>query len=85
MVGLPNTQTGRAMLISAVLVLALALWMSLGDGRWLDASLYYALAIVFACYGALLSEVAPRWNRLLVIVGLLAGVVAFGMAVVGSW
>ncbi len=76
----PYGQSGRPILFFAAIVLVLALWMSLGNGQWLDSALWYALAACLACYGILMSNVADRWNRPVLVIGLLAGVVAFGMA-----
>ena len=76
----PYGQSGRPILLFAAVVLVLALWMSLGNGQWTDSVLWYALAAFLGCYGLLMSNVAERWNRPLLAVGLLAGAAAFGLA-----
>ena len=78
--GPPDVHTGRGMLLFAALMLVLALWMSFGRGQWVDAGLWYALAICLGCYGAMLTTVSERWQRPLLILGLGSGVVAFGLA-----
>ena len=78
--GPPDTQTGRGMLLFAAIVLFLALWMSFGRGQWVEAALWYAVAAFLACYGALMGGAPERWHRLLMMLGLVAGVIAFGLA-----
>ncbi len=75
-----DPHTGRGMLIFAAVALVLALWMSAGRGDWAQSVLWYALAGVMACGGALFAGMAARWNRLLLVVGLVCGVIAFGSA-----
>jgi hypothetical protein len=75
--GPPDQSMGRGMLLFAGLVTILALWMSLGRGDWDQAALWYALAIFFACYGALLTGAGERWHRPLLGLGLIAGLIAF--------
>jgi hypothetical protein len=79
MQGPEDTHMRRGMLLFAVVLLVLAVWMSL-DGAWGDAVLWYAAAVLVACYGGLLGGVHERWHRPLLVIGLLAGVVAFGAA-----
>ena len=78
--GPPDTQMGRGMLLFAAIMAILALWVSLGRGAWVDAGLWYALAVFFACFGTLMAEVPEHWHRPLLIVGLGAGIIAFGFA-----
>ena len=78
--GPPDTQTGRGMLLFAAITALLALWMSLGRGQWAASALWYTLATFLACYGALMAGVPQRWHRLLLVLGLAAGAVAFGLA-----
>ena len=78
--GPPETQTGRGMLFFAAVVLVLALWMSLGRGQWAEAALWYALAAFLGCYGGLMAGTPERWHRPLLVFGLVAGVIAFGLA-----
>jgi hypothetical protein len=78
--GPPDTQTGRGMLLFGALVLVLAVWMSLGRGDWAGASLWFALAAFLGCYGAMMAGLLPRWQRVLLVIGLLSGVVAFVLA-----
>ncbi len=78
--GPPNVHTGRGLMIFAVFLVLLALWMSVVNGQWFDAGLFYALGIVFGCYGAILNNYAPQWQRLLLGLGLVAGIIAFVLA-----
>ncbi len=78
--GPPDTQTGRGMLLFAAVVLFLALWMSLARGQWAEAALWYALATFLGCYGAMMGGAPERWHRILLVLGLGAGVIAFGLA-----
>ena len=75
--GPPDDHMGRGMLLFAALMLVLALWMSIGGNQWRDAVLWYALAIFFGSYGALLGGASERWHRPLLVLGLAAGLVAF--------
>ena len=79
--GPPEMPMGRGMLLFAVLMLALAPWVSLGRGEWAASGLWYALAAFFACYGAIMSDALDRWRRLLLAIGLISGVAAFAYAV----
>src|SRR5687768_3976538 len=78
--GPPDTQTGRGMLLFAALVLVLALWMSLGRGDWTGAWLWFALAVFLGCYGAMMAGLISRWQRVLLVIGLVSGLVAFVLA-----
>jgi asparagine N-glycosylation enzyme membrane subunit Stt3 len=80
MYGPPDKQMGRGMWLFAALMLVLALWMSLGRGEWSDAVLWYGVAIFCACFGGLLGDVREQWHRPLLVIGLIAGVVAFAGA-----
>ena len=75
-----DSQTGRGMLLFAAVTLVLALWMSLGRGDWSQAGLWYAVSLFLACYGALATGVGERWQRPLLLVGLVAGAAAFVLA-----
>ena len=78
--GPPNVHTGRGLLIFAAVLVVLALWMSFINQQWLDAGLFFALGIVFGCYGAILNNYAAEWQRILLGVGLVAGIAAFVLA-----
>lgn len=78
--GPPDRQTGRGMLLFAAFTAVLALWMSLGRGEWAASALWYAVTIFLASYGGLLGGAPERWHRHLLLVGLVAGVLAFGLA-----
>jgi hypothetical protein len=65
------------MFLWAALMFVLALWMSVGRGQWTDSVLWYAIAIFSACFGGLLGGANERWHRPLLVVGLVAGAVAF--------
>ena len=75
--GPPDTQMGRGMLLFGALMLMLAFWMSLGRGEWRDSVMWFALAIFFGSYGGLLGGASERWHRPLLLLGLVAGSVAF--------
>ncbi len=79
--GPPQTTTGRGLLLFAAIMLALALWLSVGRGEWLASGMWFALAIFFACYGSIMSGVLERWRALLLALGMASGIVAFGYAV----
>lgn len=78
--GPPDTQTGRGMLLFAAIAFVLALWMSLGRSDWPGSALWFAVAIFLACYGAMLAGAPLRWQRGLLLLGLVAGVAAFLLA-----
>lgn len=75
--GPPDSSMGRGMYLWAICMLVLALWISLGQGQWADAVLWYAIAIFSACFGGLLGGAGERWHRPLLVIGLAAGLVAF--------
>ena len=85
--GPPEMQSGRGMLFFAAVTLLLALWMSIGRGDWSGAGLWYALSVFLGCYGAMTGGAAERWHRPLLVVGLVAGVVAFifALRLAGIW
>ncbi|CAA9294858.1 MAG: hypothetical protein AVDCRST_MAG26-4376 [uncultured Chloroflexia bacterium] len=85
--GPPELPTGRGMLLFAAITFALALWMSVGNGDWAGAGLWYALSVFLGCYGAMMGGAPERWHRALLVVGLVAGVVAFVFALrlAGIW
>jgi hypothetical protein len=77
----PNDRTtGRGLLLFAALMLGLGLFAGAVRGAWRDAGLWLALAVFMACYGALLLDRLPQLRRLLLAVGLVAGALAFGLA-----
>lgn len=78
--GPPNIHMGRAQVLFAVFMLGLGLWVHLSAGSWLDAGIWYALGVFFLCYGALMADWMPKLRRIFLIVGLLAGIFAFGFA-----
>jgi Na+/H+ antiporter NhaD/arsenite permease-like protein len=80
MLGPPNAHSGRGLMIFAAVLVVLALWMSLGNQQWLQAALFGSLAVMFGCYGAMLNDLFPRGQRVLLVVGLVAGVTAFVLA-----
>jgi hypothetical protein len=75
----PST-TGRGLLLFAALMLGLALFLGIVRQDWSNAGLWGAIAVFMACYGALTLDALPRLQRLLLIVGLLAGGVALWLA-----
>lgn len=72
--------TGRGLLLMALLMLTLGLLTGLTRGAWPDAALWLALSVLLACYGLITLDRLPRWRRALLALGLLAGVLAFGLA-----
>lgn len=72
------------MLLFAVIALGLALSMGFGQQSWRGAAFWLAIATFTACYGWLILGALPRLQRLLVIVGLAAGGVAFWLALQAS-
>ncbi len=85
--GPPEVHTGRGMLLFAAITFGLALWISIGGGDWTGAGLWYALSVFLGCYGAMMGGASERWHRALLVVGLVAGVVAFVFALrlAGIW
>ena len=79
-----NPAMGRGMLLFAVIALGLGLAVGVGRQAWREAALWLALAIFCACYGAITLNALPRLHRLLLIVGLAAGGVAFWLALQAS-
>lgn len=82
----PSDRTlGRGLLLFAALMLGLSVYLGVVQGlrlgRWQDALLWLAVAIFMACHGLITLGALPRWQRLLLVVGLVAGVVALLIAV----
>lgn len=77
--------TGKGMLIFAGFLGALALVLGFGRNAWRDAALWLALAVVLACYGSIVLNQLPRLHRWLLILGLVAGGIAFWLAVQASF
>lgn len=79
-----NRTAGRGLLLFAALMLGLSLYLGATEGlraaRWLPAAFWLAIAVLMACYGALLLGLLARAPRLLLIVGLGAGLAAFWLA-----
>jgi hypothetical protein len=78
--GPPDIHTGRGMLLFAALMLVLALWISVGRGDWTGAWLWFALAVFLGCYGVMMAGLMARWQRFLLVLGLLSGLAAFVLA-----
>ncbi len=76
----PGPQSSRGMLVIGVITGLIALWISFVQGAWIDAALWYAVAIFAGSFGGLLGNAPERWHRPLVVLGLAAGVLAFGLA-----
>ncbi|GAC1357371.1 MAG: hypothetical protein NVSMB42_16410 [Herpetosiphon sp.] len=77
----PSTPAlGRGMLLFGALMLGLALYL-VWTHQWLNAGLWLTVAVFSGCYGAIVSLPHRRWDKLLLLVGLLAGVIAFCLAV----
>ena len=81
---LSNPTVGRGTLMFAALVFGLSIFLGLARGDWRAAIFWLAISRFMACYGALMLNVVPRLHRLLLIVGLLAGGVAFWLALQAS-
>lgn len=77
----PQETTGRGLLLFAALMLALALWISVGRGEWLASGMWFALAIFFACYGSIMNGALERWRTILLALGLAGGITALGYAI----
>jgi uncharacterized membrane protein len=81
----PSHPGGRAMLLFAALMLGLAIFLGVGRQSWREAAFWLAIAVFMGCYGALTLNALPRLHRLLLIAGLVAGAVAFGLALQASF
>jgi hypothetical protein len=68
--------TGRGMLLLAVLLAGLSVFLAVRQ-TWRDAGLWLSAAIFLACYGAVQLDLLPRWRKLWLALGLLAGAAAF--------
>ena len=75
-----DPSTGRGVTLFALLMLALGLLTGLTRGAWLDAALWLALGLFLGCYGLITLDRWPRYRRVLLALGLLSGVLAFGLA-----
>ncbi len=79
--------TGRGLLLFAGLMLGLGLFVGLRQAAWWDAAFWLSLAGFMAFYGALLLDVLPQLQRLLLVLGLASGglalVLALRMTIVG--
>ena len=69
---------GRGMLIFAALMLALGLYL-LATRQWLNGLLWLTIAIFIGCYGTLMSSRSSRWDKILLGIGALAALTAFGL------
>lgn len=80
-----NPTLGRGLLLFAALLLGLSGYLAavegLPFGRWHDAGMWLAVAIFMACYGLITLGALERWHRLLLLLGFVAGGVAFSFAV----
>jgi hypothetical protein len=76
--------TGRGLLLFAVLMLGLGLFVGLVRQAWQDAALWLAAAIFMACYGTIMLGALPQLHRLLLVIGLITGVIAIGLALLAS-
>lgn len=77
-----GTSTGKGILIFALIMLALGLWTGASRRAWADAMLWIAIAVFLASYGAISADLLPRFRRALLITGLIAGVLAFALALI---
>jgi hypothetical protein len=68
------------MLLFAALMLGLAIFLGLGRQAWREAIFWLAIAVFMACYGTLTLNTLPALHRLVLLLGLAAGMVAFGLA-----
>ncbi len=82
-----NPTTGRGLLLFAGLMLGFGLFVGVGQHAWWDAAFWLSLAGFMACYGALMLDVLPQLQRLLLVLGLASGglalVLALRMTIVG--
>lgn len=80
----PDSQpTSGALLLFALFLGPFGLYL-LATGAYVDGGLALAVAIALGAYSRLLRPGTSRWDRLWLALGLAAGVVAFGLAVVLS-
>lgn len=82
--GPPTPVMGRGMLLFAALVGGLGIFLLAGRD-WRNGGLWLSVAIFLGCYGLLMGDHLMRWNKALLVVGGMAGVVAFGFAVMQAF
>ncbi|HEX6288743.1 MAG TPA: hypothetical protein VFZ66_06105 [Herpetosiphonaceae bacterium] len=80
-----NPTVGRGALLFAALMFGLSIFLGVARRDWREAIFWLAISLFMACYGGLMLNVVPQIHRLLLIVGLLAGGVAFWMALQASF
>ncbi len=73
--------TGRGMLLFAAIMFGFGLYVGISGPNWEGATLWLALAGFMGCFGALMLNLLPRLHRALLVVGFIAGALAFVLAV----
>ncbi len=68
------------MLLFAALMLGFGLYVGITGSDWAAAALWLALAGFMGCFGALMLNLVPRLQRALLVFGLIAGALAFVLA-----
>lgn len=79
-----NPTLGRGLLLFAALIGGLSAVLAV-QGSWRDAALWFAVSIVAACYGLITLNWLQGQQRWLLVLGLAAGVTAFGLALQASF
>lgn len=79
MYGPPHQPTGRSMLLFAAMMFGLGCFLLLGR-QWQIGGLWLAIALCIGSYGLLLIRRATAWDKILVVIGIMAGLIAFGLA-----
>ena len=72
--------TGRGLLLFAGLMLGFGLFVGVTQQAWWDAAFWLSLAGFMACYGALMLDLLPRLQRLMLVLGLASGGLAVLLA-----
>ncbi len=78
--GSPTPTMGRGMLLFAALIFALSVYLLI-TRQWLNGSLWLALAVFMSCYGTLVSARSSRWDKVLLGLGVVAGLLALGLVI----
>jgi MFS-type transporter involved in bile tolerance (Atg22 family) len=72
---------GRGALLFAALMFGFAIFLGWWRHAWHDALFWFAIAVFIGSYGMLMTHWMPRLHQWLLIVGLIAGGIAFWFAV----
>lgn len=72
-----NPTVGRSALLFAALISGFGLVLLATRASWRDGALWLAIGVFMACYGAISLDLFPVLRRAWLLIGLIAGGVAF--------